>query len=209
MKRSATAAFTLIEMLTVLVIIGLMLGIGIPAVTNLMKSSGLNSATRQVSNALNWARQYAITHRTKTRVVFPCNVTGITYTNLAPWHQSYAVVEIGTTINYLSKWERLPVGTVFMDANNNASVGSPPSVDILGPPASLPFPSTNSGSSATLPYIEFTPTGAASQAGAFTITEGLMNGGTVMPISKTSTSLVNAAVITVDSIIGRIKVTRP
>jgi len=36
--RGWPVGVTLIEMLTVLVIIGLMLGIGIPAVTNLMKS---------------------------------------------------------------------------------------------------------------------------------------------------------------------------
>jgi len=194
-------------MLTVLVIMGIIMGIGIPAVTNLMKSSGLSAATRQVHNALNFARQYAITQRTNTRVIFPYKGTvGTTGTNLAPWYQSYAVVAIGSTTNYLSKWEHLPVGTVFMD--KNVALGTPPCLDNLGT-ASLPFPSINSGGFATLSYIEFTPTGAASQAGAFTITEGFMNGSAVTPTSKTSTSLVNAAVVAVDNVIGRIKVTRP
>src|SRR5437867_3757142 len=64
-------AFTLIELLTVIVIVGIILAVGIPAFTNLMKSSGLTTATRQVANTMTLARQYAITKRTKVYVVFP------------------------------------------------------------------------------------------------------------------------------------------
>ena len=201
-------------MLTVLAIIGIMLGIGIPAITNMMKSGGLSAATRQVSNALSQARQYAITQRVKTCVVFPYNgTTGTSSTNLAPWYQSYAVVAIGSTTNYLSRWEHLPVGTVFMDYNT--VLGTPPCLDNNLGSAYLPFPTNcNSvlvpGNAGTLSYIAFTPTGAASNTCAFTITEGLVNNsGTVTPTSKTSTSLVNSVVVTVDNIIGRIRVIRP
>src|SRR5665811_1203696 len=115
MTKTHKAGFTLIEMLTVIVIIAIIMGIGIPAFTNLMKSGGLSGASREVANSLGLARQYAITHRTVTRVVFPYNgTTGTTGTNFCPWYQSYAVIDVGSG-NYISKWEHLPLGTVFMD----------------------------------------------------------------------------------------------
>jgi prepilin-type N-terminal cleavage/methylation domain-containing protein len=212
MNRPATTAFTLIEMLTVIVIVGIILAVGIPAFTNLMKSGGLSAASRQVANTLTMARQYAITKRTNVRVVFPYDgTTGTSGTNLAPWYQSYAVLEYGATTNYLTKWEHLPLGTVFM-----SDTPSPP----LAPPlpynfnndlasTSFPFPYTNSPN-ATLAYIEFRPTGAASKPGTFTITEGFVSGGIVTPTSKTSSNtLANAAVISVDNVVGRIRVARP
>jgi prepilin-type N-terminal cleavage/methylation domain-containing protein len=219
MTRSRTTGFTLIEMLTVIVIIGIVLAMGIPAITNLMKSGGLNAATRQVASTLSLARQYAITHRTTTLVVFPYSGTIGAGTNLAPVYQSYAVLDYGATTNYLTKWEHLPLGTVFMSQYPTVTVdGSPPALDNLKT-VSVRFPNTNSVSgTATLAYIGFTPTGAGTQplsgsANSFTITEGLMNGGSVTPTSRTRTNsntvLANAVAISVDSVMGRIQVTRP
>src|ERR1017187_9967383 len=99
MIKPRNAGFTLIEMLTVIVIIAIVLGIGVPAFLNLMKSGGLSGASREVANSLGLARQYAITHRTVTRVVFPYSLTTGAGTNLAPLYQSYAVlyINLGTT----------------------------------------------------------------------------------------------------------------
>src|SRR6266404_144895 len=183
MRTSRRNGFTLIEMLTVIVIIAVILGIGLPAFTNLMKSGGLSGASREVANALGLARQYAITHRTTTRIVFPYSGTIGTIasaTNLCPWYQSYAVLDIGST-NYVSKWDHLPLGTVFMCDSVLLGSGTHPCLDTLTL-ASLPFPNTNS-SSAMLAYIEFNPTGAASNPGTLTITEGFMSGTNVVPTS--------------------------
>src|SRR5271169_221064 len=108
MRKLRKAGFTLIEMLTVIVIIVIILSIGIPAFTNLMKSGGLSGASREVANSLGLARQYAITHRTVTRVVFSYSGTTTIDTNRAPWYQSYAVYAVGgPTPGYISKWEHL------------------------------------------------------------------------------------------------------
>ena len=214
MIRPRTTGFTLIEMLTVIVIIGIVLAMGIPAVVNLMKSGGLSAATRQVASTMSLARQYAITHRSTTLVVFPYRGTIGAGTNLAPVYQSYAVLEYGAATNYLTKWEHLPLGTVFMSQNPTVPIlGSPPALDYLKT-VSVPFPNTNSLGTATLAYIGFTATGAGTlppsgSANSFTITEGLVNGGLVTPTSRTSTTLVNQTVISVDSVVGRIQVTRP
>ncbi len=214
MKRRATTAFTLIEMLTVIVIVGIILAVGIPALTSLMKSGGMNSATRQVANALTLARQYAITKRTNVRVVFPYSGTTGGGTNLAPPYQSYTVVALnGTTPNYISKWEHLPLGTVFM--NDAAILGIPPRpcLDNLQT-ANFPFPTNTTaalgpGNSATLAFIEFRPTGAARNPGTFTITEGHMSGANVTPTSKNAGKLANVVTVSVDNVVGRIQVTRP
>jgi prepilin-type N-terminal cleavage/methylation domain-containing protein len=188
--------FTLIEMLTVLVIIGIMLGIGIPAVTNMMKSGALGAATRHVSNTLSQARQYAITQRVRTRVVFPYSGTTTIRTNQVPAYLSYSVMTNNPSTSswgYLSKWEFLPVGVVFLR-------NGPGALDNLSP-ASVPFPNTTSGAD-QLGYIEFTPTGAALQNDTLVIHEGHMNGTTPNATGA------NAATATVDSIVGRIRVTR-
>ena len=199
--------FTLVEMLVVIVIVGMMLALALPAVNNLMKSGGVSAASRHVSNTLNLARQYAITHRTVTRVVFPYSGTfGANGTDLAPVYQSYAVYAVGATPPaYVSKWEHLPLGTVFM--NRTPSFGSPASVDDLGT-FTTPFP-TNSATSAKLAYIEFNPTGAASNPGTFTITEGFVNGAVLTPTSKNGLTLANVVTVSVDNVIGRIQVNRP
>jgi len=219
MRKSRKNGFTLIEMLTVIVIIVIILSIGLPAFTNLMKSGGLSGAQREVANALGLARQYAITHRTKTRVLFPYSGTIVSAadtnsTILCPLYLSYAVLDMGPT-NYISKWEHLPAGTVFMDSN--PLLGNPPAsrpcLDNLQTTSFIPFPYTNSVAY-PLAYIEFQPTGAATPSpsggpSSFTLTEGYMSGANVMPTSKTSTSIVNRAIISVDIVIGRIQVTRP
>jgi prepilin-type N-terminal cleavage/methylation domain-containing protein len=212
MKRRATTAFTLIEMLTVIAIIGVILAVGIPAFTNMMKSGGLSAASRQIASTLTLARQYAITKRTNVRVVFPYSGTTGGGINLAPPYQSYTAIAInGTTTNYISKWEHLPLGTVFMDIN--AGVGSPPCLNDLGT-ANLPFPTnTNAalgpGNSAILAFIEFRPTGAASNPGTFTITEGFVSGTTVTPTSRNGITLANVVTVSVDNVVGRIQVRRP
>jgi len=201
MIRRRTNGFTLIEMLTVIVIIGIVVGLSIPAVENLMKSGGLNAAARQVTNTLNLARQYAITHRVNACVVFPYSGT-TPVSSQAPNYLSYAVLTNNPNIGpnswgYVGKWESLPIGVVFI--KNTAVLGA---LDSL-PTISAPFPS-GLGPSVSLAYIGFTPTGAALQTATLTYQEGLING-----LGAPQTTSANAATNTVDNIIGRIQLNRP
>jgi len=219
MTTRRTNGFTLIEMLTVIAIIGILLAATLPAVNSLMKSTGLSVATREVANTLSLARQLAITQRVYARVVFPYSKTG---SQPDMWYRTYAVMtnndNTATLVwKYVSKWEYLPVGVVFLNAIPGGGLGALDDLASLKEEPLLPFPDTTFGDNGTLSYVEFNPTGAATPltAGGVTpsvlvITEGFTSGGVPTPTSKTSAgTLANVGTITVDALVGRIQVTRP
>jgi prepilin-type N-terminal cleavage/methylation domain-containing protein len=222
MMKSRKDGFTLIEMLVVLVIVGIMVILAIPAVTKLMNSGGVSSGSREVANTLGLARQLAVTRRIYARVVFPYN--NVTLTRPDMWYLAYAVmtnhantVAAAAGWTYASKWEFLPVGAVFLTAAKaNPSLGGLDDPSSLAQ-QSLPFPNSG-GSLVQLAYIEFGPTGVATPfpggtSSTLAITEGFVSGSPPAPIpttAKTSiNTLANLATITADSLVGRIQVNRP
>jgi len=91
-------AFTLIEMIAVIVIIGIVVAIGIPAMSGLTRAAGLQGGVRQIANAAALTRQFAITHR----MVAELRIT----------QAGFGVFTNGTPGAPVDKWTNLPIGVV-------------------------------------------------------------------------------------------------
>lgn len=94
------AGFTLIELLTVMAIIAIIMAIGVMAFVDIGRNAGMRSSVSKFQSGLALARQWAITHRTRTQVE---------YNNSPTENRGYYLISakgsaglIGTT-NFLSE----------------------------------------------------------------------------------------------------------
>jgi prepilin-type N-terminal cleavage/methylation domain-containing protein len=124
-KSPNCGGFTLAELLVVILIIGIMLAVALPSLTNITGVSKLDAAANAVHSAVKLARQYALTHNQPTYLVFHDDLTA-TGSDSHMAYRAYAVFTINTHANtpgttivpqkagyYLTGWEMLPVGVVF------------------------------------------------------------------------------------------------
>ena len=95
-----SSAFTLIELLVVIAILGIMAALTVPALKNLGKANVQTSASRQLLDSVNRARQLAINHHTTVYMVFLSTnfwLTGGT------WLSSLNIKELNTLTNLMDK----------------------------------------------------------------------------------------------------------
>src|ERR1043165_5452570 len=69
-RSSPRRAYTLVEMLIVITIIGILAAVGLPAMKGLGESGRISSANRQLLDDIAFARQKAITTRSHVYMVF-------------------------------------------------------------------------------------------------------------------------------------------
>lgn len=75
-SRRSAHAFTLAEMLVVIVIIAIMAAISLPRLRGLGEGNAMNAAVRQLKDDVSFARQKAISGRTTAVIVFiPPDIT--------------------------------------------------------------------------------------------------------------------------------------
>jgi prepilin-type N-terminal cleavage/methylation domain-containing protein len=169
------AAFTLIEMMVVIAIIGLLAAIGLPAMRGMTRSNALIASNRQFSDDLAYARQRAIADHTYVFVLFvptniasyassPLPVVNTQLTNLlkGPF-TTYALLSLRqlgeqpgrATPRYLTSWRTMPNGVYIALSKyiNNPQTGVRPFPYAAG----FPFPVATNYPPLTLmfPYLAF------------------------------------------------------
>ena len=105
--------FTLAELLAVLVIMGILIAAVVPSLSGLTRSAGLRGATLQVRAALIQARQFAISRRITTSVLFPDQGN-----NTNTGNRAIAVYATASPNGYfISDWMFMPPGIVLSTTN--------------------------------------------------------------------------------------------
>jgi prepilin-type N-terminal cleavage/methylation domain-containing protein len=125
-RGDARRAFTLTELLVVIGIMAIMIGFALPAFRGLGQGSAMRTSVFQLKTTLALARQWAITHRQYTYVVFPdrlINYAGLGAERYKDRHAYgvYAVTNRGTGEGYyVREWVFLPPGIVVDDSPTNS-----------------------------------------------------------------------------------------
>ena len=167
-------AFTLLELLVVLLIIGLMAAISLPNIKYMNRSNSMASATRQLLDDMEYARNRAISGHTTVYVLFmppldpnlasqAANLSAYQQTNLITGQQiSYALYTRRSTgeqpgwetPKYLTRWHTLPQGIFIPISKFSADVNGIRQFQTM----SAPVP-TIDGMNVPMPYIAFNDQG--------------------------------------------------
>ncbi|MHB1145478.1 MAG: GspH/FimT family pseudopilin [Thiobacillus sp.] len=177
MKHSGV---TLLELMVALAIVAILLAIGIPTFTSLVRSSRLSSATNELVSSLFFARGEAI--KRSSRAVICPSATGSSCAGSGDWHQGWIV---------------------FGDDNNNASVDAGETVILKR--AGLPDGMWLKGNSPVSEYISYTASGGAKlvsgafQAGTLTLCNVMDAPGAARQIIVSSTGRPRTVKLTLTS----------
>lgn len=129
------AGFTLIELMVVVGLMVLLLAFAVPAFQGIGRSAGINAAVHELRTTVSLARQWAITRRERTCVVFPDEFNNYTVETVDKALRSYAVYA-GT--NFITEWRMLPQNIIFDPEHRPSKNIFAAEVD--GTLADLPFP---------------------------------------------------------------------
>ena len=205
--RHISQAFTLIEMIAVIVIIACLAVVTVPAFVKLTKGQGVSLGVRTVNSKLNMCRDYAITKRDRVALLMPRADVG---DNCFRCYRACIVDSSNTFVKWIpgENWGILDQGSAIMEADTDAGVtfgsgNQDPqdgtylqvnNVDLAGAGASA-------GAKNGVRAVIFKSTGmlASTDNIYVTIGEGAVQGGTF-----TCTNTSNKLELIVDKFTGRI-----
>jgi len=197
-SRRPAAAFTLVELLAVIGIMGLLAAVGVPALKGLTGSGGRKQALSQVMGALEIARNTAISTGTNAAVIFPDNGFTAAGVDPAPYKfRSMAVVSyfdttIATNTNsnipfekLVSSWIVLPQGISFLPTYLKTTTRT----NMISVVANIRIPPKTNNVSITCPGIIFQSDGglldgATNSIAGVAFFEGTVTGTTMNSTSK-------------------------
>ena len=169
MRRAGLRAFSLLEMMVVIAIIGLLTALALPHMKGFTQSSSMTGATRQFLDDINFARQRALANRSEVCMVF---LPPGFWTNMTPppsgsylstnaqmaslyFHQlaAYALIAMRTVgdqpgqsnVHYLTDWKPLPQGVFispFQFTNSQFVTNYVWTTNTTPPGLTTPFPVT-------------------------------------------------------------------
>ncbi len=165
-------AFTLIELLTVIGLMALIMAISIPSFVGIARSSKMRGARDNLRATLTLSRQWSITHRQKTFVVFPNNIND----NNANDKGFRAYRAYTDASGYIGEWRYLPEGIVFINTVDTNHAGNVFDLTLIPAAKKRSFPSL---AGTDTPYISYTPDGSMGDIGSsyrnIYITEGMIS----------------------------------
>ena len=129
MKRTVRKFYTLVEIMTVIVIAAILFGIGIPAFTTMIQGSNMTVAIRQLSAKISAARAYAVTNRCKVAVLLMENGIKEDYC-----YSAYRVCVVGDDNSFQEwiedeNWKVLPKGVLRKSISSVSTVTAIPAAD--------------------------------------------------------------------------------
>jgi len=215
-RRARATTFTLVELLTVMVIVAVLMAVAIPTMLKITSGSSVEAASRMIGAQLRLARQEAITKRKYVAVLFPtvASTDGdeVAYVGFRP---CYIENQTGTYVfdGWVSNvsWHFASVGALVREVDaDQPSGGSPPDFTdntfttvINSSPADPDFTFSQ-----PVRAIVFRPSGRLADAGErnVTIVEGAMPEGAASPMIKQASNWIN---IEVNQYTGRVRFQRP
>lgn len=213
--------FTLVEMLIVLSIIGILLGISLPAFNKIMTGQGVSGGARQLGGMLSMARAYAVGNNCYTAVIIPHTFSGTSASKLnfcayrpcvvTPKYTSGAIQanqwEFRNWVDG-TKWNILPDGVVMTNTNSGTAnvVTNGDAINVASTDAAFFRDTDETAANKTFNAVVFRPSGMPSVSNTndayYFVRAGTPNGTSVV---ETDPNHKNNYKITINQYTGRIK----